>query len=99
MKKRTTVKQKTYKRVDKIETVDLKSTSIPQNELENFVGYVKNLSKIDCIRIWENHFRINVWTEEYTNGSVYPKYAIAKSFFVFYDGWRITDKTNIKMKS
>lgn len=97
MKKRTAVKKKTYKRVDKIETIDLKSTSIPQNELDNFVGYIKNLYKIDCIRTWENHFRINVWIEEYIENSVYPKYSIIKSFFVFYDGWNIVDKTNTKL--
>jgi|LakMenEpi03Aug12_release.lakeMendotaPanAssembly.Ray.scaffolds.fasta_scaffold00240_92 hypothetical protein len=97
MKKRIATKQKTHKRSDKMEVIDLKSTSIPQNELENFVGYIKNLHKIDCIRIWENHFRINVWIEKYCDNSVYPKYSITKSFFVFYDGWHIVDKTDNKI--
>lgn len=66
---------------------------IPISKLENFVGYIKNIYKIDAIHLWDNRFRINVWTEETLDNYVYPKYGIAKSFFVSYEDNEITDRT------
>lgn len=67
--------------------------TIPISKLENFVGYVKNVYKIDAIHLWDNRFRINVWTEETLDNYVYPKYGIAKSFFVSYEDNEIIDRT------
>lgn len=97
MKKKAAIKHKKINRhEDPPIKITKKNPTIPKNILEDFVGFIRNLYKIDCIYLWENHYRVNVWTETYVEHSVYPKYAIDKSFFLCYDGFDLIDKTNIK---
>lgn len=97
MKKRTKIKCKAAKKSnDPPIKVPKKNPTIPNTVLEDFTGYIKGLYKIDCIYLWENHYRVNIWTETFVEGSVYPKYAIDRSFFLCYDGFNLIDKTNIK---
>lgn len=103
MKKRSMTKKKSVK--EDIYEAPMKTTkktpTIPIKDLELFIGYVKNLYKIDCIYLWGENFRINVWTEETVENYVYPKYNIKKSFFVSYNDidMEIVDKTPIEKNS
>ena len=72
---------------------------IPKHELTEFVGEVKNLWKIEAVHLWEDNFRINVWTQTQEEGQITTTYVIDKSFFVWYtntslykDGKRTNDK-------
>jgi len=68
--------------------------TIPDDKLKEFVGEVKNLFQIDAHRLWDNRFRINAWTETYSEeNNVVPAYNIVKSFFVHYHKGVIIDKT------
>ncbi|SVA77489.1 uncharacterized protein METZ01_LOCUS130343 [marine metagenome] len=70
-----------------------KKPEIPTRLLEDFVGHVPNLFMIKAIHLWENRFRVNVWTQEYQEDRVCPDYNIVKSYFVFYNGKRIIDRS------
>ena len=67
---------------------------IPDGKLTEFVGHVKSLLKIDAVRLWDDYFRINVWTSVYGDeASVVKSSRIEKSFFVCYREGVIIDKT------
>ena len=68
-------------------------SEIPQNVLHDFVGRVPYLTQITACHLFDGHFRINAWTEEFLENRVVPEVHIAKSYFVYYDGKTITDKT------
>jgi hypothetical protein len=70
-----------------------KKPEIPIELLEDFVGHVPNLFMIKAIHLWENRFRVNVWTQEYLEDRVCPDYNIVKSYFVYYNGTRIIDRS------
>ena len=76
-------------------TKRLTKKEIPQDVLEQFVGHTENLWMIKAGHLWDDKYRINVWTEEWIDGWVTPKHRIAKSFFVqYYDAEQmIIDKT------
>ena len=100
MRKRSATKRKPANRIkDKKTTAPQKtSRSIPKNILEDFTGHVRNLYKIDAVHLWDDYFRVNVWTETWEENDVGPKYAIDKSFFMCYDGVELVDKTITKQK-
>ena len=69
-------------------------TTIPDDKLKAFVGEIKNVFQIDAHHLWDNRFRINAWTETYSDeNNVVPSYNIVKSFFVYYREGVIIDKT------
>lgn len=55
---------------------------IPSVTLTDFVGHVPNLFKIDCFNLFDDNFRINVWTVHRTPDRLVPEYKIAHSYFV-----------------
>ena len=71
-----------------------KEKSIPQFDLECFVGYVPNLYKIDAIHLWNDRFRVNVWCANEVGGNLYEKYNIEKSFHVEYKDGEFIDMSN-----
>ena len=71
-----------------------KEKSIPQFDLECFVGYVPNLYKIDAVHLWDDRFRVNVWCAREVEGHLYEKYNIEKSFHVEYKDGEFVDKSN-----
>ena len=86
----------TSKKLDKDKKVvkPKEELTIPDDKLKEFVWHVKNLFQIDANKLWENRFRINVWTETYSEeNNVVPAYNIVKSFFVHYHNGIIIDKT------
>ena len=66
--------------------------------LKEFVGEIEHLLKIDCIKVGNNKFRINVWTQRYINESVVPTNRIVKSFYVEYKNNKIVDRTILERK-
>lgn len=68
--------------------------TIPEFELECFVGHVPNLHKIDAIHLWGDRFRVNVWCAREVEGHLYEKYNIEKSFHVEYKDGEFVDKSN-----
>ena len=68
-------------------------SEIPQSELRDFVGSIPCLTQITACHLFDGHFRINAWTEEFLESRLASKVYIAKSYFVYYDGKTITDKT------
>ena len=68
-------------------------TEIPTDKLKEFVGPVDNLLKISATLLWDNRFRINVWTEKYEKNAIFPTFSIDKSFFVHYNNGVIIDQT------
>ena len=68
---------------------------IPREVLDEFVGCVKNLWRITAIHLWDNRYRINAWTEIWSDDCITPSYKIEKSFFVHYHDAEqmILDKT------
>lgn len=47
-----------------------------------FVGHVDNLYRIVSHHLWDNKFRINVWTETRKDGMFCSFHKIEKSYFV-----------------
>lgn len=68
---------------------------IPKEQLKEFVGEVENLWKIEAVHLWEDNFRINVWTQQQMEGQITTIYKVDKSFFVVYNEayGSIADKT------
>jgi hypothetical protein len=56
-----------------------------------FVGKVKNHHKTEAIHLYDNKYRINVWTV--TKGDLVDHYIIDRSYFISYDDGKIIDKT------
>jgi len=81
----------------KAEKIDAASaeikTEIPMNKLKEFVGPVDNLLQISAVHLWDNRFRINVWTSKYKENALSPTIKIDKSFFVHYNNGIIIDQT------
>ena len=100
MRKRSIVKKKksTNKKERSSTAPRPTQRTIPEDILEDFVGTIKNLYKIDPVYLWGDYFRVNVWTETWEENAVGPKYAIDKSFFMWYDGIELVDKTITKQK-
>ena len=66
---------------------------IPLEKLKEFVGEVDNLYKIESKHVWDDHFRVNVWTKTYSEGYFCANYMIDKSYFVLYNKDVIVDQT------
>ena len=64
---------------------------LPASLVDDFVGEVKNHHKTDVINVYDDRYRINVWTLE--KGDLIDKYKIDKSYFVMHSGGQIVDKT------
>lgn len=98
MKKRTKVKRKKANaKTEQYNEPVVKKPTIPKDELEKFIGYVKNLNRIDCKWVFPDgegdRYRVNVYSETYEEGSIYPRLNISHSFSVYYDGENLVDKT------
>ena len=79
-------KKKCKEEVEEPEVVETTTKmTIPEDKLKKFVGPVENLLKIDAINVYDNRFRVNVWTRTWVGDSVVPRNKIEKSFFVKYD--------------
>ena len=72
--------------------------SIPFHEVEDWVGHVPNLHKIDTIHLWDDHFRINCWCVVQKENMIYESYSIDKSFHVRYNDGKFEDKSNPERK-
>ena len=70
-----------------------KPMEIDPKTLKEFVGYVDNLWFIESKLLYNNRFRINVWTETYKEGYYCAFHKIEKSYFVHYVDGTIIDKT------
>lgn len=70
-----------------------KPMEIDPTILEDFVGKVDNLWFIESKFLYNNRFRINVWTETYKEGYYSAFHKIEKSYFVHYVDGVIIDKT------
>jgi len=79
--------------IKKEKTIKNNCEGIPQDMLLDFIGYIPNFLKVDQHRIWKNKYRINVWTEYWQEGRICATHRIAKSFYVKYDGRKITDES------
>ena len=66
---------------------------IPLEKLKEFVGEVDNLYKIESKHVWDDHFRVNVWTKTYSEEYFCANYMIDKSYFVWYNEDVIVDQT------
>jgi len=75
-----------------------KERIIPIDELNDWIGPIKNHYKTDAIHLWDNHFRINVWTSEYVKDRVYEKCSIDRSFHVVYNNGTFKDISNPRTK-
>ena len=72
--------------------------TIPIHELEDWIGFVPNLYKLDAIHLFDDHFRVNVWCEEKLDNHIYMKYNIEKSFHVVYKNGKFDDRSNPERK-
>lgn len=66
---------------------------MPEDLLTDFVGHVKNWFKTDCLNLFDNKFRINVWTVQHYPDRLVPEYKIAHSYFVSLNDGQIVDET------
>jgi hypothetical protein len=65
---------------------------IDQKLLKEFVGEVKDLLKIDAVKLFSNKYRINVWTCSLLD-DIIPEYKIHSTYFVAFEDGVIVDKT------
>lgn len=61
--------------------------------LKDFVGEVKNHSKTDCVHLYANRYRMNVWTREEIPGRLVDEFKIIESYFVALEDGALVDKT------
>ena len=73
--------------------VKKETPTIPLDKLKELVGEVDNLYKIESKHVWDDHFRVNVWTKTYTEEYICANYMIDKSYFVLYNEDVIVDQT------
>ena len=88
----STAKKKRKKQV-RAKEVKKETPTIPLDKLKELVGEVDNLYKIEAKHVWDNHFRVNVWTKTYSEGYFCANYMIDKSYFVLYNEDVIVDQT------
>jgi hypothetical protein len=83
------------KRIKKVDAMPKrkKPTDIDQETLKKFIGEVENLFNIEAKHLYDNRYRINVWTETYKEGMFCPFHKIEKSYFIHYVDGEIVDKT------
>ena len=105
MKRKTKTKKKRVSSAPRKKSIEpIEDTpTIPSHKLEDFVGYVKNLHKIDCKWVFNegmlgDRYRVNVYTETPVEGAYYDKMSIDRSFSLRYDGDQIIDKTITKQE-
>ena len=103
MKKKIKTKRKKVSSAPRKKSIDTNedTPTIPSHKLENFVGYVQNLYKIDCKWVFNegmlgDRYRVNVYTETPVDNCIYDKTNIDRSFSLRYDGDSIIDKTITK---
>ena len=72
---------------------------IPESDIQDFLKskilpeHKSRIKEIKCSNLWANRFRIDVWMEEWEEGSFGPKVWIGYSYFVHYCEGLIIDKT------
>lgn len=59
--------------------------------VDNFVGEVKNHLKTDVVHLYDDRYRINVWTVQ--KGDLIDKHEISRSYFVVHESGELLDKT------
>lgn len=87
-----TAKKKRKKQV-RAKKVKKETPTIPLDKLKELVGEVDNLYKIEAKHVWNDHFRVNVWTKTYSEEYFCANYMIDKSYFVWYNEDVIVDQT------
>ena len=87
-----TAKKKRKKQV-RAKEVKKDTPTIPLDKLKELVGEVDNLYKIEAKHVWNDHFRVNVWTKTYSEEYFCANYMIDKSYFVLYNEDVIVDQT------
>jgi hypothetical protein len=85
--------KKRPKPIVKVEPEEITDPSIPEDRLLEFIGNTPYFLKVDQHFIWNNSFRINVWSQKFEDGRVCPTNRIEKSFYVQYNGYEILDKS------
>lgn len=61
--------------------------------LLRLTGTVKNYLKTDVINLFDNRYRINVWTEERRSDRLISHFQIPKSFFASLEDGEFIDRT------
>ena len=66
-----------------------------EQTIEEWVGFVKNLHKIVTTKLWDDNWRITVYTAHKSEGDgrLFPDYKITQSYFVQIIDGEVTDKT------
>ena len=85
--------KKTRKKQVRAKKVKKETPTIPLDKLKELVGEVDNLYKIEAKHVWNDHFRVNVWTKTYSEEYFCANYMIDKSYFVWYNEDVIVDQT------
>ena len=71
---------------------DLKLSTVEEAASE-FVGEVDNLHKIDTNSLFDDNYRINVWTRYLNEGGLSYSYEIKHSYFMSFKDGKLTDLT------
>tara|TARA_Y100001938_G_C8021988_1_gene395805 strand:+ start:294 stop:608 length:315 start_codon:yes stop_codon:yes gene_type:complete len=80
-------KEKVYRKIDSEVLKEFASNNVTEDVL-------KKLLKIDNINVFENYFRINIWTLHTQEDRVVPTINLSESFFVeLTDNGEIIDLT------
>jgi len=60
-------------------------------DVQDFVDKPKDFHKTDIIHLYDDRYRINVWTVQ--KAGLIDKFSISKSYFVTYENGQIVDRT------
>jgi len=84
------VKEKIKKRKDSEERfID----PITPKIIEEFVGDIKHHEKTDCVHLFANRYRLNVWTRKKIPSQLVDEFKIVGSYFVALEDSALVDKT------
>lgn len=75
------------------ETKKAEKTQTVEEAVRDFVGEVKNLHKIDVHKIWNDKYRVNVWTQHFGLERVVATNHIYASYFIEYKDNKLVDRT------
>ena len=61
--------------------------------VKEFVGEVENIHTIDVNSLFDDNYRVNVWTKYLNEGGLSYRYEIKYSYFMQYRNGKLTDLT------
>ena len=61
--------------------------------IKEFVGDVKHHEKTDCVHLYANRYRVNIWTRKEIPGRLVDEFKIVGSYFVALEDGALVDKT------